>query len=253
MRVASIGSGSKGNCTLVQNGSTQLLIDLGFTIREAEKRLKRIGVDPAGITAILVTHEHSDHLNGVAPFARKFNLPVYMTPGTYSHKKVGVVPELKLINCHASFQIDELEIVPVPVPHDAREPCQYVISNSTHSFGILTDLGHITTHVIEQYRRCDGILLESNHDSLMLAEGPYPYPLKKRVAGEQGHLSNQQAAGLLSCLELAQLEQVVIAHISEQNNCLEKIKAELDSVLLDWQGQLTIADQEKGFDWLTFN
>jgi len=253
MRVASIGSGSKGNCTLVQNGNTQLLIDLGFTIREAEKRLHRIGVDPAGISAILVTHEHSDHLNGVAPFARKFNLPVYMTPGTHSPKKMGVVPDLKLINCHAPFQIDELDIVPVPVPHDAREPCQYVISNETHSFGILTDLGHITTHVVEQYRGVHGLLLESNHDPLMLAEGPYPYPLKNRVAGEQGHLSNQQAAELLSKMELSHLEQVIIAHVSEQNNCLEKIEAELDSVLSGWQGHLTIADQKTGFDWLTFD
>lgn len=252
MRFASIGSGSRGNGTLVQDNQTSLLIDLGFTIIETERRLVRMGVDPGDITAILVTHEHSDHINGVGPFSRKYKVPVYMTPGTLNPKKMGILPDLQLINCHEPFQIDALDIVPVPVPHDAREPCQYLISNDTHTLGILTDLGHITAHVIEKYRSCHGLLIESNHDPDMLAQGPYPYALKVRVGGDHGHLSNKQTAELLSQIDLSRLEHLVIAHISEKNNCQTKIAAEISAVLESWSGALTIADQSTGFDWVTF-
>ncbi len=253
MRFASIGSGSRGNGTLVQDGKTSLLIDLGFTLRETERRLARMGVEPGEISAILVTHEHSDHLNGVGPFSRKYNVPVYMTPGTFHPAKLGFLPDLQLINCHRPFYIDALEIVPVPVPHDAREPCQFLISNEKHRLGILTDLGHITPHVLEQYNLCHGLLIESNHDPEMLAQGSYPYPLKVRVGGDHGHLSNQQAAELLASVDLSLLEHLVIAHVSQQNNCLSKIEAEVSGVLENWSGEFTIADQEIGFDWVTFD
>jgi phosphoribosyl 1,2-cyclic phosphodiesterase len=251
MRFASIGSGSRGNGTLVQDEQTSLLIDLGFTIRETEKRLARMGVDPGQISAILVTHEHSDHLNGVGPFSRKYKVPVYMTPGTYVPDRMGVLPDLQLINCHQPFRIDDLEIIPVPVPHDAREPCQYLVSNHSHKLGILTDLGHITAHVLEQYSLCHGLLIESNHDPEMLAQGSYPYPLKVRVGGDHGHLSNQQAANLLEQIDLSLLEHLVIAHVSEKNNCLSKIETSIAGALGNWSGIFTIADQDNGFDWIT--
>jgi phosphoribosyl 1,2-cyclic phosphodiesterase len=253
MRFASIGSGSRGNGTLIQDGSTCLLIDLGFTIRETEKRLAGLELAPSEIGAILVTHEHSDHLNGVGPFARKYSIPVYMTPGTCDQERIGSLPMLKLINCHQPFVIDGLTIVPVPVPHDAREPCQYLITNGSRTLGVLTDLGHITPHVAEQYNSCDGLMLECNHDPGMLADGPYPYPLKLRVGGDQGHLSNGQAAGLLKKLELPGLQHLVVAHVSEKNNRVDLLREELDAVLADWQGCLTIADQGTGFNWITLN
>ena len=251
MRFASIGSGSRGNGTLIQDGVTCVLVDLGFTIRETEKRLARLELSPAEISAILVTHEHSDHLNGVGPFARKYSIPVYMTPGTCNQEKMGPMPVLELINCHQSFAIDEFKVAPVPVPHDAREPCQYLVSSGSLTLGILTDLGHITPHVAEQYSCCDALMLECNHDPDMLADGPYPYPLKVRVGGDHGHLSNGQAAGLLEMVELSRLQHLVIAHISEKNNRVEVVREELDHALSQWQGNLTIADQGTGFDWIT--
>lgn len=253
MRFASIGSGSRGNGTLVQDGETCVLVDLGFTLKETEKRLARLELAASAITALLVTHEHSDHLNGVGPFARKYSLPVYMTPGTYDSEKTGLLPALELINCHQSFAIDGFTVVPVPVPHDSREPCQYLISSGTRTLGILTDLGHITPHVAEQYSRCDGLLLECNHDPDMLVDGPYPYPLKVRVGGDHGHLSNSQAAGLLSLIELSRLQHLIIAHISEKNNSIAMVRKEILATLGEWQGCLTIADQGTGFGWITLD
>jgi phosphoribosyl 1,2-cyclic phosphodiesterase len=250
MRFASIGSGSRGNGTLIHDGDTCLLVDLGFTIKETEKRLSGLGMNPESISAIIVTHEHSDHLNGVGPFARKYNLPVYMTPGTHDQRKLGKIPQLKLISCHQSFRIESFNVEPVPVPHDAREPCQYLISKQTKTLGVLTDLGHITPFVVERFSSCDGLILECNHDPQMLADGPYPYLLKVRVGGDHGHLSNQQAAGLLERMDLARLRHLIIAHVSEKNNSLDLLRSEVLGILSDWQGQLTIADQKQGFDWI---
>ncbi|MEM7260280.1 MAG: MBL fold metallo-hydrolase, partial [Pseudomonadota bacterium] len=158
-----MGSGSKGNGTLVDDGHTCVLIDLGFTLKETSKRLSRLGVLPQQIDAILVTHEHADHIHGVAAFARKFSTPVYLTHGTYSHKSMGQIPHLNRFNCHDTFTVGTLTIQPVTVPHDAKEPCQYVLRSGDSVVGILTDLGHITPHVVDSYRECDVLLLECNH------------------------------------------------------------------------------------------
>ena len=250
MKLASLGSGSQGNATLIDDGQTCIMIDLGFSGKEVEKRLARLGHSPLDIDAILVTHEHADHIHGVGVFSRKYKTPVYLTPGTYDVKKMGHVPMLRHVNCHKPFTIGSLAIEPVPVPHDAREPCQYVISANGIRVGILTDLGHITTYVEQQYAECDALLLECNHDPTMLENGPYPYALKQRVAGRHGHLNNQQAADLLSKLELKRLKQLVISHISVKNNHPDLAMAALAPVLEGWQGQLTLADQTTGFDWI---
>jgi len=250
MRVASLGSGSKGNGTLVDDGNTCVLIDLGFTLKETERRLERLDVSPLDIDAVLVTHEHADHINGVGPFARKFKRPVYLTQGTYSNSKVGVLPHLRTVNCHKPFMIGTLGIEPVPVPHDAREPCQYVVSSGGLKVGVLTDLGHITRHVTEQYSLCHALLLECNHDLEMLDQGPYPYTLKQRVAGPQGHLNNEQAAGLLADIELEHLRHLIISHVSEQNNAPHLAEAAVTAALSGWQGTLKISNQNEGFDWI---
>ena len=253
MRFASIGSGSRGNGTLVQHGESCILVDLGFTVKETEKRLRGLGLAASQIAAIIVTHEHSDHVNGVGPFARKHKTPVYMTPGTYDQKRIGNVPSLELINSHAPFCIDGFEVEPVPVPHDAREPCQYLICKDNCRLGILTDLGHITPYVAARYASCDGLLLECNHDPEMLEEGPYPYSLKVRVGGDHGHLSNSQAAGLLSRIDLTRLKHLIIAHVSEKNNSVELLRKQIMDNLTEWQGQLTVADQGTGFSWITLS
>ncbi|MFT6643582.1 MAG: phosphoribosyl 1,2-cyclic phosphodiesterase [Patiriisocius sp.] len=250
MRVASLGSGSKGNATLIDDGNTCVLIDLGFTLKETERRLRRLEISPLDIDAVLVTHEHADHIHGVGPFARKFKRPVYLTHGTYSNSKVGVIPHLRTVNCHKPFMIGSLSVEPVPVPHDAREPCQYIVSSEGVKVGVLTDLGHITPHVTETYMLCHALLLECNHDVGMLENGPYPYPLKKRVGGQHGHLNNQQAAGLLADIELRHLQHLIISHVSEQNNAPQLAEAAVAAMLEDWQGTLKVANQNEGFDWI---
>ena len=250
MRFASLGSGSKGNGTLIDDGNTCILIDLGFTLKETERRLRRLGKAPEDVHAVLVTHEHADHIHGVAPFARKYNQPVYLTPGTFNHKKMGVLPRLHKVNCHRPFRIGSLGIEPVPVPHDAREPCQYLISSNGLKIGVLTDLGHVSSYVEQQYAVCHALLLECNHDVEMLSNGPYPYPLKQRVNGDHGHLNNEQAAQFLLQLEGPHLQHVVIAHISEKNNDKGLVTAAMRSLYSSWS-ELIWADQSNGFDWIT--
>ena len=250
MRIASLGSGSKGNGTLIDSGDTCLLIDLGFTLKETERRMERLGVSPLDVDAVLVTHEHGDHISGVGPFARKYKRPVYLTPGTHSSDKLGTVSGVRSINCHKPFKIGNIGVEPVPVPHDAREPCQYVLSANGLKVGVLTDLGHITRYVVEQYKSCHALLLECNHDVQMLSDGPYPYALKQRVGGAHGHLNNEQAAALLGEIELDRLRHLVISHVSEQNNAPHLAEQAVTRMLSDWQGSLKIADQNAGFDWI---
>ncbi len=250
MRIASLGSGSRGNGTLIEDANTCILVDLGFTLKETKRRLGRLGRNPEDIDAVLVTHEHADHINGVAAFARKYGTPIYMTPGTYSAKKQGIIPALTRINCHRNFRIGGIGVEPVPVPHDAREPCQFLLSSGGMKVGVLTDLGHITAFVEQQYQSCDALLLECNHDPSMLEVGPYPYPLKVRVGGPHGHLSNAQAAGLLTTMDLGRLQHLVISHISEKNNLPQLASDALKPVLTKWSGNLLLADQHLGFDWI---
>lgn len=249
MRFASLGSGSRGNATLVEYGDTCLLIDCGFTMKETLKRLERLGKAPEQLDALLVTHEHSDHASGVGPLARKFDIPLYLTPGTYQQSKIGKVDQLELISSHCRFTIKDIQIEPIPVPHDAREPCQYIFDSGARKLGLLTDLGSITSHVQKSYSGLDGLLLECNHDLEMLDSGPYPYALKQRIRGDYGHLSNTQAAHLLQRLELDSLQHLVLSHISEQNNSVELAVSEVTQSLDCEREWLTVADQEQGFDW----
>ena len=215
MRFASLGSGSKGNCTIVECNTTNILIDCGFSLKSTTTRLEQLNKSPADLTAILVSHEHSDHWKGVEDLAFKFNVPVYLSAGTYKAKSIeSNRTGFHIINNHNDFVIGDFTITPVPVPHDAREPIQYVFKSASAQFGIITDLGHYTTHIVECYSNCNGILIECNYDEDMLNNGPYPKFLKQRVSGLFGHLSNSQAADLLSRLDCSDL-QLSLIHISE--------------------------------------
>lgn len=250
MRFASLGSGSRGNSTLLEWGTGTLLIDCGFSVKETEQRLARFSKCADELTAILVTHEHSDHIKGVAALARRYRLPLYMTPGTYHSRDLGELPDLRLIHAYASFELNGLKVQPVAVPHDAREPTQFVFEFGGRRLGILTDLGSITPHVEASYQACDAMLLEANHDPAMLASGSYPPSLKQRVGGQWGHLSNQQAAGFLQRLDTHRLQHLVVAHISQQNNTLALAQSVLAPVTAQVK-QVTYACQNQGFDWLT--
>lgn len=251
MRFASLGSGSQGNATLVEIGSTRLMIDCGFSCKETEKRLESFGIAPDSIDAILVTHEHSDHISGVARYSRRYGTPVWMTPGTEAMHQGGEVAELNFFSSHQSFRIGDIEVEPFPVPHDAREPCQFVFSDSQQRLGLLTDVGSITRHMIEALEGVDALILEFNHDPDLLAEGPYPPGLKARVGGDFGHLSNGQAADLLGRIDLGRLKLLVAAHLSEKNNHPDLARQRVERALDGCDTRIHIASQSTGFPWET--
>lgn len=249
MRFASLGSGSRGNATVIQAGNTCVLMDCGFTIKETERRLALLGLAPKDLDAIVVTHEHSDHLKGVPAFARRYDLTTYMTPGTFRARDLGKLPDLQLIENYQAFKLGDLDIVPVAVPHDAREPAQFIFCHEDMRLGVLTDLGNVSAHVEKCYQDCDALLLEANHDSMMLSMGPYPMSLKDRVGGPWGHLNNQQALRFVQSLDLDRLKQLVIAHISEKNNALSKVQEVFQNISEQLE-DVQFASQDEGFDWV---
>jgi phosphoribosyl 1,2-cyclic phosphodiesterase len=250
MRFGCLGSGSKGNAWLVQAGDTHIMVDCGFGPRDAAKRLARLGIAVSDVSAILVTHEHSDHARGAAQLSAQARCPVWLSHGTHAMlDAVGKAATSTRIIEGQSFVIDDLEITPYPVPHDAREPMQFVFSDGAHRFGMLTDAGYVTPHMEAVLNGCDALALECNHDVARLAAGRYPYALKQRILGRYGHLDNEAAATLLQKIAGSGLKHVVAAHLSVENNAPELARAALAGVLgcaHDWIG---VADQETGLDW----
>ena len=250
MRFASLGSGSKGNATLIEWRDTCVMVDCGFSIKETTLRMAKLGKQPQDLSAILVTHEHSDHWTGVMPLANKFGIKVYLTAGCLKSRDLkNPTTDFHIIDSHTEFQVGDLTVTPVPVPHDAREPVQYLFNSLNHKLGVLTDIGSLTPHVEAQYDNCHGLLLEANHDLDMLAMGPYPAFLKDRVSGQWGHLNNQQTARLLANVDQSLIQQLVIGHISDKNNSLDKVRDAVEKVYTG-QGNLHYACQQEGFDWL---
>ena len=247
--MASLGSGSRGNGTLLATPATVVLVDCGFSLRDCLVRLARAEVDPATVDALLVTHEHADHIRGVAALANRFAIPVHATRGTL-RTVAGLVPDLaRPVDADVRFAVGDLDVLPVTVPHDAREPVQYVFDHGATRVGVLTDIGHLTPHVIAAYSGCHGLFLESNHDGDMLWNGSYPLRLKRRVGGDFGHLSNGQAVEFLQRLGRGALTHLVVGHVSEQNNERHRIEV----AFAPFQAQLEvfrIADQAAGVDWI---
>jgi phosphoribosyl 1,2-cyclic phosphodiesterase len=249
MRFASLGSGSRGNATLIESGTTLVMLDCGFSVRETERRMALLGRSPQQLDAVLVTHEHGDHVRGVPALARKYRLPVWLTHGTWQMLRDPDLPAVHHFNGHHSFPINDLQVEPFTVPHDAREPCQFCFSDGARRLGVLTDTGRATPHILASLQGCDALLLECNHDAGMLADGPYSASLKQRVGGPLGHLSNDQAGEILSRLDHARLQHLVAAHLSDKNNRPELASNALAQVAgcsADW---IAVAGQEAGLDW----
>jgi phosphoribosyl 1,2-cyclic phosphodiesterase len=253
MKFASLGSGSRGNATLIRYKSSMLLVDCGFTLRETELRLQRAGINADQIDALLVTHEHGDHIRGVGAFARKYKTPIWMTHGTSRSASVGDVPVSNEIIIGEQLDFGDLEVTPFSVPHDACEPCQFLFSTGSHKLGLLTDTGMITPHIVEVLNGVNALLLECNHDIEMLAEGEYPPYLKHRVGSDYGHLNNGQAAELLTKIDKTNLATIVAMHISEKNNDPILARQALAEVL-DWDSDdIHVAQQAEGLDWMIVN
>jgi len=253
MKFASLGSGSEGNALLVASSrsSTIIMVDCGFGVREVERRLHRLSLAPAAISAIFVTHEHSDHVGGVFKLARRFGIPVWLSQGTFQAVRQDT-DGVDVRYCRDSDQvaIGDLNLCPYTVPHDAREPLQCVIDDGERRLGILTDARHATPHMIAILAACDALFLEFNHDLRMLDESSYPSFLKRRIAGDHGHLSNTASAAILAALDKQRLRIVVAAHLSRSNNTPGLALEAMRSVIMDDAVNLQLACQDKGFDWL---
>jgi phosphoribosyl 1,2-cyclic phosphodiesterase len=248
---ASLGSGSRGNATVVRGPDGCLLIDCGFSLRTTVERLALLGLAPSDVRGVLVTHEHSDHVNGVARFARAHGMPVFTTVGTARQVDLAGC-EVVHISARRAFVVAGLEVQPVVVPHDAREPVQFVLGDGASRLGVLTDAGHVTPHMIDAYDGVDALMLECNHDPDMLYQGRYPEPLKRRVGGPHGHLSNEQALGFLRAVGSSRLRRLVLAHLSEQNNQPAMAEGVIRTGIEDHAGispEIGLADQATGYGW----
>jgi phosphoribosyl 1,2-cyclic phosphodiesterase len=250
MRIASLGSGSRGNATLVQHLETTLLVDNGFSLRQFTQRLDRFGIQPESIDAVLLTHEHRDHSGGIERLCNTHGIPLWTAVGT---ARAALAPEFEYHRLVAGqvITIGEIEVMPVTVPHDANEPLQFVFHqlDSGKRLGILTDTGHVTTHIVEAFSCLDALLLEFNYDPELLESGPYPEMLKQRVGGDHGHLSNQQSIDLLQRIDTGNLACLIAAHISEKNNTPDIVERLISQ--LAHLPEPVLADQGKGFDWIS--
>lgn len=250
LRFTSLGSGSSGNALVVDCDGTRVMMDCGFTLADTRLRLERVGLAPGDLAAILVTHEHDDHMGGVARFAKRYAIPVYLTRGTAQWLPPDFPAVLvRIIESHTAIAIDALSVEPFPVPHDAREPVQYAFSDGDARLGVVTDLGCITQHVVEKLSGCTALVVECNHDLDMLMEGPYPVSLKQRVSGRFGHLDNLGARRLVEALDRGRLRHLIAAHLSKQNNRPQLAVEALScgaNCERDWIG---VATQEDGFAW----
>ena len=244
LSVCILGSGSRGNAIYVSDGATSILIDAGFSAREIDRRMRHRGLDPAGLSAILLTHEHTDHVRGVERLVRRHRLPVYLTAGTRQEAaSLHELPEIYSFACGSEFRINTLAIHPFSISHDARDPAGFTIGANGSRIGVATDLGHVTSLVREHLRGCRLLIVEANHDVDMLRDGPYPWFLKQRIRSRTGHLSNQESCRLLDDILHSGLEQVILAHLSETNNTPEKALAEISTILAGTSVRLTAASQ----------
>lgn len=222
MRMMSLQSGSNGNCVYVEADGVRLLIDAGISGVQMQERLATQGIDPRSITALLITHDHSDHVRGMGVFHRKYGMPVYVTPPTLMSArrriKLGQIDQVHCFQSGDCLRIGDVTIETVPTPHDGVDGVGFVIDDGQQRLGILTDLGHKFAGLTDVLQSLDGVLLESNYDPRMLADGPYPEFLKARIAGPGGHISNLEAAELLEAAMRGRLSWACLGHLSEQNN-----------------------------------
>ena len=262
VRITVLGSGSKGNSAIVASSSTRILVDAGLSCRETLKRLRDSGEDPAALSAILITHQHVDHIAGLRVLAEKLAVPVYMTGPTHRawfqmmrqeakacERELKDLARLEFFEAGRSFHIGDVAIMPFTIPHDAADPVGFTFQVEGVKLGLATDLGYMPASVREHLRACDGLIIESNHDLEMLRTGPYPWSVKQRVMSRVGHLSNEALAEFLTGDYDGGAAYVVLAHLSEENNHPELARVAAEQALRErqglWQNRVLLASQSE--------
>jgi phosphoribosyl 1,2-cyclic phosphodiesterase len=248
LRFASLGSGSRGNALLVEADDTLVMIDCGLARTNLEERFETLECNPRDLSGVLLTHEHTDHVQGAAAFTRRYRVPVYATPGTAS--AIPWLSACRRLSCHRPLTIGAISIEPFPVPHDAREPCQFVFAADRRRLGVLTDTGHITPAIVERLSSCDALAVECNHDLTLLENGPYPAAVKARVASRYGHLNNAQSADLLLAVQHPGLQWVAGLHLSERNNSPQRVREAFGAAGEAHAWRLHLATQDAATEWL---
>lgn len=248
LRFCALASGSRGNALLVEHEDTLILIDNGLPLKTLVQRLDAVGRSVDDIDALLVTHEHGDHSRGIRPLMRKHELTLWATPGTA--QAVDAIEEYDRMHCDRELTIGSIDVQPFAVPHDAREPCQFVFNAGGRRLGLLTDTGHATPVVLKSLQSCDALAIEFNHDSAMLENGSYPESVKARVGSRFGHLSNNQTVDLLAEVSHPGLQWVMGLHLSERNNSPERVRMAAGRLTDQSSVELRLATQEEASPWL---
>lgn len=256
MRVCVLGSGSEGNATLVEVGSTRVLVDAGFSARDLERRFERVRIEPASVHALVITHDHADHTRGMGVFARRHGIPIYATPATLRACARLLRGDEPVVHYRPGtpFEIGHVRIAPFLTCHDAVDPVAVAVFDRERGtkLGIATDLGRPTAAVRHALARCDLLVLEANHDEVLLRDGPYPWSVKQRIASSHGHLSNRAAAGLARELLHPRLAGVILAHLSQSCNEPLLAHATVHAALAEagYRGFLTVARQHEPLEMI---
>lgn len=251
MKLCSIASGSSGNCTFIGSKSTKLLVDAGISGKKIENGLNSIEVSPQDIQGVLITHEHSDHIQGLGVLARRYHTPIYGTAETINAilkmGNVGRIPQelIHYVVPDQAFQINDITVEPFATSHDAANPVCYTFHADGHKIGMATDLGKYDDYIIEKLSGAEILLLEANHDVNMLMVGAYPYYLKQRILGDRGHLSNENSARLICRLFHKKLKYITLAHLSKENNyeelAYETVRLELNRLVDDHSSEAMLS------------
>lgn len=219
LSIASLNSGSNGNCYYIGNENDAVLIDAGLSCRETERRMLRLGLSIGKVRAIFISHEHNDHIKGVEVLSRRYGIPVYMTTATYLSSRMRPDPALlRSFSTCEPVQVNDFSVHPIPKQHDGIDPHSFTVSCNGFTVGVFTDIGEASTHIVDHFRRCHAVFLEANYDEMMLETGGYPVHLKRRIRSEVGHLSNNQALELFLAHRAPFLKLLILSHLSANNN-----------------------------------